>query len=424
MTAEVAILNKQSVALAADSAVTTSDLKIFNTSKLFALSKSRPVGIMAYSSAEVMGVPVETVIKEFRRMRGPQSRQHLEEYAADFGEFLREDKSVFCEEGRMHSLSILACGLIQKLFGDTRSKLQNGWGHPTSGEARNALSDAIAEMERRVNEASEVQVAQPLKVRHLVCDAIENRLSETLTQLKGVLPVSARAEKRIRKVVVDCFFRDMAVDGETGFAIAGFGDSDIFPRLRSFEFHYSAFGLHKMRDYAKVDISVSDAGRIVPFGQKDVMATFVEGMEPSCKAMLLSFISRYFEEQKNMLMKEMPPRTSEAAAIEASGNELVKRLPEALSELAHNAFVWPMMHVVESMPKEELATLAEAFINLTTLKRKASTDLETVGGPTDVAVISKGDGFVWIKRKHYFDLKYNPTFAIPRSMENSDENPT
>jgi hypothetical protein len=37
-------------------------------------------------------------------------------------------------------------------------------------------------------------------------------------------------------------------------------------------------------------------------------------------------------------------------------------------------------------------------------------ELETVGEPIDVAVISKGDGFVWIKRKHYFDANVNPGF--------------
>ena len=37
-------------------------------------------------------------------------------------------------------------------------------------------------------------------------------------------------------------------------------------------------------------------------------------------------------------------------------------------------------------------------------------DAETVGGPIDVAVISKGDGFVWIKRKHYFKPELNPHF--------------
>jgi hypothetical protein len=37
-------------------------------------------------------------------------------------------------------------------------------------------------------------------------------------------------------------------------------------------------------------------------------------------------------------------------------------------------------------------------------------DPETVGGPIDVAVISKGDGFVWIKRKHYFVPELNHHF--------------
>jgi hypothetical protein len=30
----------------------------------------------------------------------------------------------------------------------------------------------------------------------------------------------------------------------------------------------------------------------------------------------------------------------------------------------------------------------------------------------DVAVISKSDGFVWIKRKHYFKKELNPQFDI------------
>jgi hypothetical protein len=35
---------------------------------------------------------------------------------------------------------------------------------------------------------------------------------------------------------------------------------------------------------------------------------------------------------------------------------------------------------------------------------------ETVGGPIDVAIISKGEGFVWVKRKRYFSLEENPHF--------------
>lgn len=62
------------------------------------------------------------------------------------------------------------------------------------------------------------------------------------------------------------------------------------------------------------------------------------------------------------------------------------------------------------LPKDELAAMAESLVNLTSFKRKVTLERETVGGPIDVAVISKGDGFVWIKRKHYFKPELNPQF--------------
>jgi len=48
--------------------------------------------------------------------------------------------------------------------------------------------------------------------------------------------------------------------------------------------------------------------------------------------------------------------------------------------------------------------------SLTSFKKKVSMEQETVGGPIDVAVISKGDGFIWIKRKHYFKPELNQQF--------------
>jgi hypothetical protein len=63
------------------------------------------------------------------------------------------------------------------------------------------------------------------------------------------------------------------------------------------------------------------------------------------------------------------------------------------------------------LPKDLLAEVAESLVNLTSFKRRISmTSAETVGGPIDVAVISRGDGFVWIKRKHYFKPELNPQF--------------
>jgi hypothetical protein len=69
-----------------------------------------------------------------------------------------------------------------------------------------------------------------------------------------------------------------------------------------------------------------------------------------------------------------------------------------------------LMEVITQLPKEEMAILAEAIVELTSLRRRMESQTETVGGPIDVAVISKGDGFIWIKRKHYFDIEKNREF--------------
>ena len=80
MTAEIALLNKTAVALAADSAMT--DLgtgKIYPANKLFALTKWHPIGVMIYANANFMGVPWETIIKMYRQSIGRTAKTTVQE---------------------------------------------------------------------------------------------------------------------------------------------------------------------------------------------------------------------------------------------------------------------------------------------------------------------------------------------------------
>ncbi len=90
MTAEIAVLNKHGVALAADSAVTIGEnSKVYNSAnKLFQLSKHHPIGIMVYGNAEFMGVPWEIIIKQYRNVLDRKSFGALREYANDFFSYL------------------------------------------------------------------------------------------------------------------------------------------------------------------------------------------------------------------------------------------------------------------------------------------------------------------------------------------------
>jgi hypothetical protein len=94
MTAVVGILNKQAIAIAADSAVTVSgpnnSHKIYNrANKIFTLSKFHPVGIMLYNSATFLGTPWEVIIKVYRKQLNNKVFPTLKDYKEDFLSFIR-----------------------------------------------------------------------------------------------------------------------------------------------------------------------------------------------------------------------------------------------------------------------------------------------------------------------------------------------
>lgn len=97
---------------------------------------------------------------------------------------------------------------------------------------------------------------------------------------------------------------------------------------------------------------------------------------------------------------------------------LENKFYKALEDYKQKTYINPVLNIVASLPKIDLAEMAEALVNLTAFKQHVSADAETVGGPTDVAVISKGDGFIWVKRKHYFDPKLNQHFFENYYREN------
>ena len=91
MTAEIAVMNKNGIALAADSAVTVAGRKVYNSAnKLFTLSKHHPVGVLIYGSADMNGIPWELIIKEFREQLKETEQDSIEEYGDHFQKFLQQ----------------------------------------------------------------------------------------------------------------------------------------------------------------------------------------------------------------------------------------------------------------------------------------------------------------------------------------------
>lgn len=63
--------------------------------------------------------------------------------------------------------------------------------------------------------------------------------------------------------------------------------------------------------------------------------------------------------------------------------------------------------VMPAMPIQDAIDLAEFFVDVTIKFSKFNMGAPTVGGPIEIAAITKHEGFKWVKRKHYFDTTFN-----------------
>lgn len=64
--------------------------------------------------------------------------------------------------------------------------------------------------------------------------------------------------------------------------------------------------------------------------------------------------------------------------------------------------------VAPAMPIQDAIDLAKFLVQMTIHYFKFSPGAQIVGGPIDIAAITKHEGFKWVQRKHYFEKKYNP----------------
>lgn len=70
--------------------------------------------------------------------------------------------------------------------------------------------------------------------------------------------------------------------------------------------------------------------------------------------------------------------------------------------------------VLPAMPLQDAIDLAEFLVDFTIKFSKFMPGAPTVGGPIEIAAISKHEGFRWVKRKYYFSRDLNPEQEFPR----------
>ncbi|WP_377159574.1 hypothetical protein ACFJIX_09965 [Roseateles sp. UC29_93] len=415
MTSEVLLLNKRAIVIGADSAATTSsgsDHPRYSKSanKIFELTKNGAMAAAVFGNASIDAVPWELAIKLFRSHLGPRTFNRTLEYAAAIISFLtandrlfpttfREQETTGQFDAAIKEVARLACNGDESIL-DTALPL----------DLRRSAWDRQVNRIRAILNARGVAAPLTEEAMHRALEDLDPWVRRAQIQIAGSDSLQAMdcedladLGHRLRYVMPEVLLP------RSGLVIAGYGEDQIFPSYVQLEIfgHLGDELFYRLQN--SYEMTRDGDALIQPFAMSSMINVFTDGFDRALEGIV--------NEQSQIAFAKVFQRLHEA------GIDVPDQCIEQISDTCQRDFMadwkrlnWqsnraPLLGILQSLGIEEMAHLATSLLELQSLKERVTSSTETVGGPIDVAVITKEEGLVWIHRKHFFDLSRNTRYS-------------
>lgn len=429
MTAVVALLNKKGVALAADSAVTRSigrNKKVTkNGNKMVRLSNVLPISVMLTGNGDFMGTQWDIIARHYREHRGDIKHDTVEacmhdffRYIADHGLF-RDPESVLYRV--KYELDYLLYNINKRL--DPKYTKRDNYGKLTSPrsyqKAFERIANHLCKDWLKEGVCPQFQDYTQQNFNDYTKDVFDNFIAtnsydEDNPFCCDCYPQSiltSLRESLERALMIRLTTRRMDDEDIAVLVFSGYGNKQEYPSLVStvvYEGFDSRVNYH-VRPQDVICISDERPVAICPFAQKDVIRSILRGMHRDYGDIITQSIKSSFDPTSDEIFDpfgddDINFMDFSAKLQEVKIDDLSRNIfRQANRFLDNNQRQWEK--ALENYDLQSMASLAESLIDLTGFHRILTFQQEGVGGPVDVAVISKNDGFTWLNRKSWYHHK-------------------
>ncbi|WP_017378820.1 hypothetical protein [Paenisporosarcina sp. TG-14] len=413
MAGQLVVMNTDGIALTSDSTVTVNGEKRQNSaSKLFGFSNEHTIGVMVYGPASMFQTPWETLIQGYKSKLS-EPFDTVNEYAEDFLQFLGENEyqDFMAEANELVYAEASLYSLLMKLYKDlttmkTRLYSEEYMLLPQGEFQKIYLQHAEDYLDNQI----QLMDDKDFPIEFTACDyeGLSAKYAEKITKMvfrtfEFHLYRIEWLEKIIHLASVSLikkFFNKLS-----GVIFTGYGTNESFPTMCVLSIDGKLNNKIKYHIRNRT-ISHSTPGAIFPFGERDTLKIFLTGIREE----MISSIAPFLKKEVNRLSAILAAELKDHLKAESDSGVIAAELSNALmqihqqyqKELPHyerKKFSDPIVGFVESLPVTELAYLSESLLKAAILKKKLSKSIEMVSDPVDVAIITKDEGFKWIKKE-------------------------
>ena len=421
MTAVIGLLNKKGIALAADSAVTrsmTNDIHGYrvvkqwtkNGSQMLRLSNSAPISIMITGNGDYLNNPWEVIIRCYRRDRGDIAHSTVENCMYDFFNYVGSATNLWHDKEILMWIS----QLVNSLFNIVRKTLPCELIKPTSLSSQIYIEEYFNSFLKELNnfQLDVLNYDKCIQFENYTIEQFKQYAQPSIEQcLKSLNGCSQNLLDAIKEHVEQTIFEVLTrycdlLSSSSTLIFAGFGKDQDYPSIASSCVYGGIRNFVNYKALPKDVICISDERPFAfcPYAQTDVMRCLTEGLHRDLDHNIHIDLKRYYQ-SVFFVGKHIELSTNFLEILsEIKCGDLMKKFTEQIHNLRHNNYMDWVKRLADYDLKA-MADLADSLIDLTGFQRILTFQQEGVGGPVDLAVITKNEGFCWLRRKSWYHHK-------------------
>lgn len=401
MTAQVVILNKLAVTAASDSSVTltTPDGRqrpFPSAEKIYPLPPPHAVAVLHSGNTQLLDVPYVVLVGEWFRTLPATRMGRVQDYSDLFTSWISDQHKLFTQKSQDDHLA----WMLRDYFLAIKTDLSERWKQEdvadkdsASLSAEGTIQEVLSERLRRLRQQPSIPGWESFDKGAYIASRM-SVLDKARDWVFDGTPRTPAGDAMLTEVAAELLRVQEPWNTDAELVFAGFGEDELFPAQQSITFQ----GIldNRLRTVADDYVSVgSDGPFISPFAQTEAVDTFLRAYHRS----YLGVAHRSLDSALNDLRSRMNPGEISDADLDEVTAAGHRSIDDDWERVCREEFVGPMIDTVGGLPPAEIARLAEALVGLQVLRQLTQAETETVGGPIDVALITREQGFRWLRHK-------------------------
>jgi hypothetical protein len=403
MTSQLILGNAQGVAIASDSAVTLGGGRrtLDTAEKIFPLPRPHRIAVLHSGSVTVHGLPYLLLLNEWLTTLDDAPLATVEAYRDHFLQWFGDNLQWLAPE-RMTREWIWLLGDRFEVIRDSvlEAVREDALG---LGPERAALADVRAWAEGLPTFVTfENTDDEWLSGVH---ESLAEQVDEIFEYWFDDIPRSDEIDGHLRAYATEFYRRSGPWDRTATLAFVGFGESQVLPAYSVSQIGGVLGGRVLYRHGSSFACS-SDGDPIFtiqPLGQTAAIDLFLRGVE----GRTVDIATDAAQSELKVLRQEIEQMVDDSAtrtmefdrAFTETEQRMARSINDRVWDNSENRFVAPLRYAIAGLPTATLADVARSLVELQALRQTTTAEQSTVGGPIDVAVISRSGGFEWIKHK-------------------------